>query len=363
MQRTDMRLHHAKMVILRSLLQRVSTSLSWSWKRRNYRKLESITNATELHSFPLKDAVCTRHLVWFDGPLLSEFRIKGKPPYLSYWCDTDGVQNRWMFVSVNETDILRLENNLVGLDHIIPFGTTQPFVYFQDVNDDGDTIRSFLCEVNDVPDSYKPRAGANIDFVKPDQDANSYTLLIQDEWTHRELSSLSRNIVATYSTVYTLGNSLNSSIQNYPVGTGFAGGRFYDEMIKSVPIEDKGRLAAIQYSSPGFVRYAIRTELLGKIIDVVRKVRSVKIAGPYAALDRYYKDNELNGKDPAVTADHEAKIHEHAKQLLNALDLFGEDDLFRASASKFAAGKILISFVRKLRWLNARVTEDRLTLP
>lgn len=119
--------------------------------------VDNLQYASEIRSSPLQNAEHVRDLIWFDGPLLSEYRLEDGTSYLAYWCDTDGEVNRWMYLPVSDTDIDRLGPVPTDLDQIVLSRLAQAFVILQDIASDGRTLKCYLCEASRLPESYGPK--------------------------------------------------------------------------------------------------------------------------------------------------------------------------------------------------------------
>src|SRR5437016_5084392 len=96
-------------------------------------------NGTPIQHLPVRRLELVRDLIVHDGPLLSHLRHPSGDHYLRYWVDCDSTVNRWMLLRVSETNILRLVNRIIPLDHVIPRRCLDDFVYFIDSNGSSDT--------------------------------------------------------------------------------------------------------------------------------------------------------------------------------------------------------------------------------
>ena len=118
----------------------------------------------ELNRLPVSDLTWVKDLIYFDGPLLSQFRhARNGESYLYYWCDCDENVNRWMVLRVSEDDLKRLLSRLIPLGEIIPKGSQDDFVYIVDLDGRGEVVKVRLLGVEAVPPAYTPEAGAFLD--------------------------------------------------------------------------------------------------------------------------------------------------------------------------------------------------------
>jgi hypothetical protein len=117
-------------------------------------------NGTKLPSLPVSGLKRVRDLVYFDGPLLTQFEHPNGDDYLYYWCDCDSSANRWMVLRVSEANILRLIGRFVPLDFVITKGCMDDFVYLTDIALDGTPVSTMLVRIEQIPLGYQPEDGA-----------------------------------------------------------------------------------------------------------------------------------------------------------------------------------------------------------
>lgn len=96
------------------------------------------------------------YLVWFEGPLLTEYADAEGAPWLVYWvdCPVDRSANRWMVVQPDPRIFQDYKKNLATL-YTTLLSDTSGFVHFFDERN-GLRLRATICAVADVPDAYLP---------------------------------------------------------------------------------------------------------------------------------------------------------------------------------------------------------------
>ncbi|MCR5568517.1 MAG: hypothetical protein K6G31_04500 [Paludibacteraceae bacterium] len=102
-------------------------------------------------------------LIYYDGPLLSQYINKNGDNYLFYWVDCDETYNRWIVVRTTGLLINKYIEKEVTLYDVI----TNPcdgFVYSVDVDSDVNYTNVRIVEVKALPDDYKPRKKSYYEF-------------------------------------------------------------------------------------------------------------------------------------------------------------------------------------------------------
>lgn len=138
-----------------------------------------------LPSLPIPSPVHVRDLIWYDGPLSSEYVDATGRHYLFHWCDREMgyrpeiqpkhrivIQDRWMVLRMLSVDIDRLavseasdnsEKDLMLWAEALPGWCLDDFVYFLDfgVGDEWERPGVVMkVAVGEIPLGYLPRGGA-----------------------------------------------------------------------------------------------------------------------------------------------------------------------------------------------------------
>ncbi len=111
----------------------------------------------ELPALPVSGLTKVRDLVYFDGPLLSEFKSSSGDTYLYHWCDVDGGFNKWMIFRVSRKDLVKYLHRRISLSRLISL-SQDGFVYLVDIGPDKNEKNIFLVPMASIPDDYLPDA-------------------------------------------------------------------------------------------------------------------------------------------------------------------------------------------------------------
>ncbi|NAX47902.1 hypothetical protein CAG70_13015, partial [Photobacterium halotolerans] len=103
---------------------------------------------SQLKNLPLGNLTWKRDLLYFEGPLLSEYYTEKGETFLKYWCDCNEDYHRWMLFKIKEQDRLRL---VLGEKSIHAVIQEQPdfFVFFSDENKKNKKFT--LVELTNIP--------------------------------------------------------------------------------------------------------------------------------------------------------------------------------------------------------------------
>lgn len=320
-----------------------------------------------LPSFPIPELRHVRDLVFYDGPLLSHYEHANGDDYLYYWCDCDDVANRWMVFRVNEADILRLVNRYVPIDFVIPKGSRDGFVYLVDIADNGAVSQVHIVTPDKLPSDYKPKAGTYLQVTRNLHSDNSYNVLVNGGWSVENLGEFPRKFGKVYSLLYGL-NVLHTSFDSLPWRGGFSSMHFFDRASRSIPKEHKPSVSAIQYASPGFMRFALHVPTAMQVTQclIEYKTKNTTLAPAYALLRQYIRDNKLNeimsDDDPAWPM-HEPELKRLTLALVKEFTTIDETDFLRACPRPFEAAKIASTFYGYIRELVDFEKEDRVLYP
>lgn len=316
-------------------------------------------DGTVLSSFPVVGLEKVCDLIYHDGPLLSHFKHSKKGDhFLYYWCDCDDKVNRWMVCRVSETNVLRLVNRFVPLNFVIPKSCQDDFVYFVDLNNSGSPAKVTLTPIKNIPPDYTPEAGAYLgeDIQKLWIAANTYSVIIEKGFTMPELSEFPRRFTQAYAFLYLLMILKPSHISGHPWRGGFSSMHFYKDIVDSIPGEERPALDAVQYASPGFIRFkSINEEVITKLNSlIVENINRSDREDAYSELATYIRKNGLNeirSEDDPRWSNHDGNLSTMAVVLLKQNNIPNADLFLSATNRPFEAAKVSMSFVKRLRKL------------
>ncbi len=309
-----------------------------------------------LSSFPIADLRRTTDLIYFDGPLLSVYEHTNGEKYLYYWCDADDKVNRWMILRIDEASVLRLVNRIVPLGYVIPKGCRDDFVYFVDFATDRKPHNVVLTPVSNVPESYRPEDNCYLDAVEHRQDASSYAVLVEGNWSVREIGDFPSLFSKVYSLLY-WSNVLHLKHQvQHPWRGGFSAMHFFNWLADAVPRQDRAYVSAIQYSSPGFMRFRLNGKIAEQVTKCLFVFKANKdfINAQYDDLATYIRKNRLNEiwdeNSPEWTR-HNSGLISRTIDLMRPFAVLDGNEFVELCSKPFEAVKIAMAFCRYIKTL------------
>ena len=302
------------------------------------------------------ELVKVRDLIYFDGPLLSHFQNRHGEDFLVYWVDCDQSLNRWMVIRLDEASILRLVNRVVPIDFVIPKLCRDEFVVFIDSTDNHTSRASTLVRIQDIPQEYLPSEGAYLPEIPSQPSERNYSVLVEGGWSVQELGSFPHVFTKVYSLLYGLDVLHLNRLEKFPWRGGWSAKHFFDSVAKRIPLEDRPTVSAIQYASPGFMRFNLHgptADLVGLCIANY-KSKNQTLAAAYSELYAYIREHRLNDvellNDPNWQS-HEPALAKGALAVLGGFDSIDEKSFVDACARPFEAAKIAMAFYRYIREL------------
>jgi len=229
--------------------------------------------AMPLERFPVTQLKHVRDLIYFDGPLLSEFRHKNGESYLYYWCDCNEQANRWMVFRVSEATLLRLTERILSLGEVIPRGSRDDFVYFLDMFSDG-SIKACLVMPEAIPVDYLPAPSTFLEPLEPSPDTHSCSFLLEGEWSMKAIGDFTEAFNGVYSFVYEFGDMHSQEFATHSRWGKINHLHFFRDLTSAVPARDRPYVEAIQMFSPGFMRFSLNTKTAEQVIQCVKDFRS-----------------------------------------------------------------------------------------
>lgn len=324
----------------------------------------------KLSNLPSLELRRVRDLAYFDGPLLVEFKNQHGDHYLSYWCDCGGELNRWMLFRVKVVNILRLVQQAVPLDYIIPAACQDGFVYFVDRNDLGKIGAVFITPVTSIPEEYVPEKGVylQVESDKRESSKNSFSLLMEGNWPAVEVAEFPNKFSQVYSLLYTLNVLQVPQVGNYPWRGGFSAMHFFREISGDIPDEHRLRIGQIQYASPGFIQFSLHQQTgyqVAACVSIFERLEPI-LRDRFRALDAYIRQNNLNQyEDPWAPElkDHDQQLTELTGDLLRNIEIIDTDQFLNSCPRPFVAAKISMAFYRRVRTLRSFEDQGLLRFP
>ena len=317
-------------------------------------------NGSNLQKFPLQNLSWERDLIYFEGPLLSEFTVKNGEKYLKYWCDCNDEYNRWMLFRIKEEDRLRLVLGELSLIDCIK-DKAGNFVFFVDENEH----KSFyqLVDLSDVPQEYFPELDSYLNIEDYVEDKNITSLVFEDNWQFEDLKEVYRKLTQLYDFIFVAKKQLGTS-GGMPWRGGFSAMHFYNKLKNIIPKISNSELGAIHYASPGYMKMEMDTdiaELTFKAINLYKK-EQVVIDQIYSELFNRIKDLGLNNLNLDVAIDDFSKdtdCQKNYKLLTSKLFCVDLNWLNKFADSDFERCKIVMAHTRRLKTFYSFIDDKR----
>jgi hypothetical protein len=311
-------------------------------------------NGEQLKSLPVGRLEHVRELVAFDGPLLTQLRHPSGEQYLQYWCDCDESVERWMILRISEANILRLMNGFIPLDMIIPNECRDDFVYFVDSPKASGPDKVFLVPKEGVPFDYRPATGAFLEEIYSPLTQDSYSFVVEGGWSVKALGDFPHVFSKAYSLLYGFTFLHWNNIVSFPWRGGFSAMHFFNWASQQVAGEHRPNVSAMQYASPGFMRFSLHRPTAQEVINciVAYKTSNVDIAAAYSKLASRIRDHNLNdvhSPDDPVWIDHDAFLQSEAVKLMNGFGVIDGVAFATICGRPFEAAKIAMAFYRQVR--------------
>ena len=306
-----------------------------------------------LPSLPISGLQRVRDLESFDGPLLTHFVHPHGDHFLYSWVDCDQAANRWMVIRVSEANILRLVHRVVPLNFVIPSQCQDDFVYFIDLDASAKPVSTSMCALAAIPADYLPQSGSYLPASDPIAATDSYTVMIEGDWSVEDLGEFPRLLTQAYSLIYGLNVLHLPEFEEYPWRGGFSSMHFYKWAHNRIPAEHRPRVAKMQYASPGFIDFRLHGPS-GALVEkcIVDCKQKSSIAAAYGSLMGYIRENRLNEIEAVRDSrwsQHETRLRELTEQLISGFSVIDSKTYFSTCTRAFEAAKIAASFYARIR--------------
>lgn len=307
-------------------------------------------NGSPLKSLPITGLTWERDLLYFDGPLLSEFRASNNEKYLKYWCDCNESYNRWMYFRIKEEDRLRLVLGELSLLECIKNKSTS-FVFFVDENEIKSEYQ--LVNLSEIPNDYLPETDAYLNIDEYIEDSNVASLVFEDNWKFDDLKEVYKKLTQIYDFIFVAKKQLGTS-GGMPWQDGFSVMHFYNKLKDMIPRPSKSYLEAIHYASPGYMKINVDSEIANVTFEAINKYKNEKkiIDQIYSDLYTRIKTLDLNNISltNAITEFSKDKdCQQYYKLLVQKLYCVESAWLDKFANTDFERSKILMAHTRRLK--------------
>ncbi len=304
----------------------------------------------KISEFPLNELKWSKDLLFFEGPLLSEYKSRDSQVYLKYWCDCNESFNRWIYFKVSEQDRLRL---VLGESSIREVMINQPESFLFITDENADVVNTYMVSNNLIPETYIPSDNSYLDISEYLGDENITSMVFEDEWNIDSLKVLYRKFSQVFDFIYVSKNrSLNSS--TLPWKGGFSSVHFYNTLASFVPKNKSCSLNAVHYASPGYMKIKCNSdsssEALKSINDYIHNETHISelynsLQGRFRSLELNHKSSELDAVN-AFDSDSECiRFYEQLSQSLLGDNVGWLNDGF---GNNFVRAKIIMAHKRRL---------------
>ncbi|HCE5104551.1 MULTISPECIES: DUF6575 domain-containing protein [Vibrio harveyi group] len=282
----------------------------------------NITGQT-LDTLPLGELEWKRDLIYFDGPLLSEFLTEHGETYLKYWCDCDENYNRWLYFKVKEQDRLRLVNGEKSVKEVMK---KQPDSFFFLADEGIDSDRYQLVNMDKLPEHYFPKDTFHLSIEDYEEDENTTSLLFEDEWDFEDLKDIYRKFTQIHDFIFASKGGLTRLNSAMPWQGGFSAYHFYNKIRDALSLADRSKLDAIHYASPGYMKISAKTVTADATLEAINTyaINKEVIDRVYLELQNRIKELDLNNISPdrAVrTFSQDPACKRHSERLISLLGI------------------------------------------
>lgn len=326
-----------------------------------------------LGKFPTQ-LVKDRDLTVFEGPLVTLSRSPSREPYVEYWADRDNDRERWVVVRTSELELTKYLHQRTTLRELVQ-RAPDGYVFIADYSPES-LFNVFLVSLEDLPEDLKPRQGGFHDpsFEPPDGGGNEQTILLEGEWDATKLSELQRRYTNVYSflSVFSLADRIAFAVEgvfkNYRWRGGYIYKTAYDRIEHFVLHVARPKLIAVQYASPGYMRFRVDDNSADGVRKAVAafKEQKANVDPLYHELHEILLDysKRLDTLEP-LTSDEEkaydSSLSKPNKDLAEALGI-SLPKVMKVAENHRAAGFVLASYYRRLREFDSFQADERAQL-
>lgn len=320
-------------------------------------------NGSILQKLPLQNLSWKRDLIYFEGPLLSEYSEKNGEKYLKYWCDCDDEYNRWMLFRIKEEDRLRLVLGEIPLFNCIK-EKAGSFVFFIDENEIDSKYQ--LVDLRDVPKEYFPELDSNLNIEDYVEDKNITSLVFEDNWQFEDLKEVYRKLTQLYDFIFVAKKQLGNS-GGMPWQDGFSAMHFYNKLKNIIPKVSNPNLNAIHYASPGYMKMEMDSDIAQLTFEAIEKYRVEKLLIDDTYSDLYNRIkflglNKLTTSNAINEFSLDADCQKSFKLLSSKLYCVDQKWLNKFAVSDFEQCKILMAHTRRLKSFYSFIEDKRVRI-
>lgn len=249
----------------------------------------------KLDNFPINNLVKVADLIYFDGPILSQFIDRKKRNFLYYWCDCNSSANRWLIFPVLDLDLQDYLEGQRSLYDLIINNELFSNIFVADIDSSLELKSIWEISILDLPDAYIPERESFYEFTPHYRDIDyeqifddssykqlksnfeqlkdeSYKISLDGRWSLVELSELPQAYNKAYAFLYSLedGDLFSQQYKSQPWRGGFSSYNFYQRIQHKVPRNHKPEILSIHYSSPGSIELRLLRSVALEIKELTK---------------------------------------------------------------------------------------------
>jgi hypothetical protein len=225
-----------------------------------------------------------------------------------------------------------------------------------------------MLAVDSVPEEYRPAPGSFLDRHSVPTPDDSYAFVVDGGWSVKALGDFPHVFAKAYSLLYGFTFLHWQHVSSFPWRGGFSAMHFFNWAANQVAGEHRPRVKAMQYASPGFLRFSLHrptAEMVATCISVY-KGDNASVAGAYSRLYGRISDHKLNDvtdPDSPIWNDHNEPLRNGAVEIMNAFRVVDGEAFAAVCGRPFEAAKIAMAFYRTILDLVAFEKEGLVRYP
>lgn len=304
----------------------------------------------------------------YDGPLLVLHRNNANERFLELWLERDKARNRWFLFRTTELALAEFEFLKRTLRDLL---LEAPDGYgFVREKENGNLVQVAMLAIAELPNRYLPTDDSYHDqelnprFARPE---NDQVFLLDGDWEIDRFRELDRKYKQVYAFMGAFGTrrigneeNLMLSLRHRSFGSRWSYKTAFDRLMHSLPIDNRAKMIAVQYASPGLVRFRAEATVAQSIreafqpfFDSPHEVNRRYSVAHRLVVDLGNRTAEAHGEP---THDHtfkelEGELKRRLRELATTLAVVDFQALISLTGSVLIAGELLVTFVRRMRSL------------
>ena len=314
------------------------------------------TFENNIHRMP-KELHYSRVLEYFEGDLLTEYRVDSGGFYIEKWCDFSDGLNRYLVVKSDMRSIAEYLARKITMTALLN-NNSDGFGFIIDRDAMNETVAVYRVLLENLNSKYLPNRDAlHNTKLQPDWDDVPMSYLVNEEWDARLFADLEKKITTAagfaYYTNIDNDRTLPQNVLNYLYDSGWSYGKYNDRLQLAIPPEERAETVGLQAASPGVLTINTPIKTFEQIRRSLERVGEAKdFARVVASWSRYrMEDHSLL----PVSAFTELSmlcdvLAVRVASLFPAVDNFRGDPT-RDTIKILTAGKLVVKYYRDLNKL------------